>query len=78
MFVYLFICEVTRTKNFFRFYKQSSQAPTRLICERVIFPQNRFLALIFPYTLKKIRWKKYVRFWKWNLKCTTQSTQNSF
>ena len=34
------------------------------------------LALIFLYTLGKILWKNYVRFWKWNLKCTLQSAQN--
>ena len=39
--------------------------------------QHRFLALICLYTLKKIPWKNYVRFWKWNLKLTYQSTQNS-
>ena len=38
----------------------------------------RFLPLIFLYALKKIPWKNYVRFWKWNLKCTPQSAQNSF
>ena len=27
-----------------------------------------FLALIFLYTLKKIPWKNFVMFWKWNLK----------
>ena len=35
--------------------------------------QYRFLALIFLYTLEKIPWKNYVRFWKWNLKRTPQS-----
>ena len=40
--------------------------------------QYRFLALIFLYTFKKTLWKSYVRFWKWNLKRTTQSAQNSF
>ena len=34
--------------------------------------QNHFLALIFLYTLEKIPWKTYVRFWKRNLKCTPQ------
>ena len=29
--------------------------------------------LIFLYTLEKIPWKNYVRFWKWNLKRTPQS-----
>ena len=40
--------------------------------------QYRFLALIFLYTLKKVTWKNYVMFWKWNLKRTPQSHQNSF
>ena len=40
--------------------------------------QYCFLALIFLQTLKKILWKNYVRFWKWNLERTPQSTQNSF
>ena len=31
-----------------------------------------FLALIFLFTLEKISWKSYLRFWKWNLKCTSQ------
>ena len=39
-FVYLFICKVTTTKVNFRFYKQCSQAATRLICKRAIFCQN--------------------------------------
>ena len=37
-----------------------------------------FLTLIFLYTLKKIPWKNYVKFWKWNWKCITQSAKNSF
>ena len=80
IFVYLFICEFTMTKVNFRFYKQCSQAATQLFCERAIFAQNanRFLALIFHYKMKKIPWKNYLRFWKWNLKCTHQSAQNSF
>ena len=40
--------------------------------------QYRFLVLIFLYTLKKILWKNYVRFWKWDLKRTPQLAQNSF
>ena len=40
IFVYLFIYEVTATKVNFCFYKQCSQAATRLICERAIFAQN--------------------------------------
>ena len=75
IFVYLFICKVTTTKVNFRFYKQSSQATTRLICEGAIFVQA---ALIFLYTLKKVPRKYYVRFWKCNLIHTPQSTQNSF
>ena len=81
IFVHLFICEVTTTKGNFRFYKQCSQTATRLICERAIFAPNAsivFLALIFFYTLKKISWKNYVRFWKWNFKRTLQLAQNLF
>ena len=37
-----------------------------------------FHALIFLSILKKIQWKNYVKFWKWNLKHTSQSNQNSF
>ena len=39
---------------------------------------DRFLALIYLYTLKKNSWKNYVRFWKWKLKRPPKSTQNSF
>ena len=38
----------------------------------------RFFALIFFYISKKIPWRNYVRFWKWNLKRTSQSAYNSF
>ena len=38
----------------------------------------RVLALIFLYTLKKIPWKNYVKFWKWNLKRTSQSAKIRF
>ena len=37
----------------------------------------RFLAPIVVCTLKKIPWKNYVKFWKWNLKRTHQSVKNS-
>ena len=37
IFVYLFIYKVTTTKVNFRFYKQCSQAITRLFYERAIF-----------------------------------------
>ena len=63
------------------FYKQCSQAETRLICKRTIIPQNAsifFLALIFLYISEKKTWKNYVRFWKWNLKRTLQPVRNSF
>ena len=44
IFVYEFICKVTMTKVNFRFYKQFSQAATRLIFERAIFAQNASIA----------------------------------
>ena len=50
------------TKVNFCFYKQCSQAATYFICKWAIFPQNASIR----------------RFWKWNLKCTSQSTQNLF
>ena len=40
IFVYLLICKITSTKVNFRYYKQCSQAATRLICERSIFAQS--------------------------------------
>ena len=40
IFVYLFKCKVTMTKVNFRFYKQCSQAASRLICECAISAQN--------------------------------------
>ena len=46
MFVYLFIFEVTTTKLSFRFYKQCSQAVTRLIRERAIFAQNASIVAV--------------------------------
>ena len=78
----MLICKVTTIKVNFRFYKQCSQAETRLISERAIFPQNAditFLALIYLNTLEKISWQNYVRFMmKWNLKRTPQPAQNLF
>ena len=77
--VYLFICKVITTKENFRFYKQCSQASTRLICELAAFAQNIIsVALIFFYILKRIPWKNYVRLWKWSLKSTSQSTKIRF
>ena len=77
----MFICEITTTEVNFCFYKQYSQTATRLICKRTIFAQNArivcFFALIFLYTLKKISCKNYARLWKWSLKRTLQSSQNS-
>ena len=55
-FVYLFICDVTTRNVNCRFYKQCIHAATRLIRKRAIFAQNAsvfFLALTFPYTLKR-------------------------
>ena len=39
-FPYLFSYDVSTTKVDFSFYKQHSQAATRLICNRVSFVQN--------------------------------------
>ena len=80
IFVFLFICEVTTTKVNFRFDKHCSQAARRLLltsnfCTKCL---HHFISLIFFYTLKKIPRKKYVSLWKWNLKRTLQSAQNSF
>ena len=47
IFAYLCICEVKTTKVYFRFYKQCSQAATRLICERAIFVCKM---LVSPFT----------------------------
>ena len=60
IFVYLFICKVTTIKVNFRFYKQCSQAETRLICKQAIFPQNAssfFSSNIPLYIEKKSRGK---------------------
>ena len=38
-FCYLFVCKVIMIKANFRFYKQCSQAKTRLISKQAIFPQ---------------------------------------
>ena len=37
-----------------------------------------FLSSNIPLYIKKIPSKNYIRFWKWNLKRTPQSVQNSF
>ena len=55
--------------------RNTSYLRTSHFCVKCLYG---FLALLFLYTLKKIQWKSYVRFWKWNLKRTPQSTQNSF
>ena len=54
-FAYLFICDVTTRNVNCRFYKQCIHAATRLFRKRAIFAQNAnvFLALTFPYTLKR-------------------------
>ena len=81
LFIYLFICKVITTKKFFCFYKQCSQAATRLICELGTFAQNASiisLALIYLCILKRIPWKNYVRLWKWNIKSTSQSAKIRF
>ena len=79
--VYLFICKVITAKKFFCFYKQCSQAATRLICELGTFAQNASIisvALIYLCILKRIPWKNYVRLWKWNIKSTSQSAKIRF
>ena len=74
-FVYLFICEVTTTKVNFRFYKWCSQAATRLICEQVVLCKISFDSFNIPLYIER---NHVARFWKWNLKRTFQSVQNSF
>ena len=66
VFVYL---RSDNGKSIFSFLEQCSQGATRLTWERAIFAQKCCcsLALIYHYTLEKIPWKNYVRFWKWNL-----------
>ena len=81
LFIYLFICKVITTKKIFCFYKQCSQAATRLICELGTFAQNASIisvALIYLCILKRIPWKNYVRLWKWNIKSTCQSAKIRF
>ena len=78
--VCLFISEVTATKENFVFRNSAVKA------QHVLFENEPFLhkmlvsfsALVFLYTLEKLAWKNYVRFSKWNLKRTPQSTQNLF
>ena len=80
IFVYLCIYEVTTTKIIFVFINSAAK-PQHVLFENEPFLYKMpasFLALIFLYTLEKIPWKNYVRFWKWNLKRTSQSAQNSF
>ena len=74
------ICKATTTKVNFRFYQQRSQAATRIICKQATFPQMlvSFFSSIIPLYIENTPWKNYVRFWKWNLKRTPQSAQNSF
>ena len=81
LFIYLFICKVITTKKIFCFYKQCSQAATRLICELGTFAQNASIisvALIYLCILKRIPWKNYVRLWKWNIKSTSQLAKIRF
>ena len=70
-FVYLFISKV-RTTSKFSFYKQCRKEQHALFANELFLRKMlvSFLALIFLYTLKKIPWKSYVRFWEWNLKVT--------
>ena len=81
-FIYLFIyLQSYNDKKNFCFYKQCSQAATRLICELGTFAQNASIisvALIYLCILKRIPWKNYVRLWKWNIKSTCQSAKIRF
>ena len=62
-------------RNFclFVYFQSCSYLQTSQFCVKCYY---RFLILISLYTLKKIPWKNYVRFWKWSLKRTLQSAQN--
>ena len=62
-------------RNFclFVYFQSCSYLQTSQFCVKCYY---RFLILISLYTLKKIPWKYYVRFWKWSLKRTLQSAQN--
>ena len=78
LFVYF---QIYNNKNKFSFLQtvQSRRNMSYLLtCQFWVKCLHCFLALIFLYTLKKVPWKRYVRFWKWNLKRTPQSVQNSF
>ena len=57
IFIYLFVCKVKTIKVNFRFYKQCSQAETRLICERAIlsFCSSNIPLYIGKYPVEKFR-----------------------
>ena len=70
-FPYLFSYEVSTTKVDFCFYKQCSQAATRLICKRVSFVQNtnNGKSSNIGLYIEKITYKNYEKLWKWNFSC---------
>ena len=70
--VYLFICKVTMAKVNFCFYSvvklQHILFANEPLLHKMLLVIVLWLWYAFIYTLKKIMWKNYVRFWKWNLK----------
>ena len=85
----MFICLFTKLQQQKRIFvlRNSAVKPQHLLFENESFlpkmPENfcakkyRFFALIVVYTLEKIPWKNFVKFWKWNLKRTHQLVKNS-
>ena len=72
-FVYLFIWEVTATKVNFRFYKQCSQATTRLIFKGATFAQNASIVFCsnIPLYIEKILEEKLRKVLEMELKTYT-------
>ena len=63
---------------YFRSYNKSKFSFLKTVLVSKPFLAPFFLALIFLHILNKIPWENYVRLWKFNLKRTPQSAQNSF
>ena len=71
LFVYLRSYNDKSKFSFLETVQSSSNASYLRTCHFCTKCQYRFLALIFLFTLEKIQWKNYVRFWKWNLTYTS-------
>ena len=73
------ICKATTTKIFV--FMNSAVKPQHvLFANKPLFHKMlvSFFSSIIPLYIENTPWKNYVRFWKWNLKRTPQSAQNSF